>query len=120
WIAPSLLSVAALLQWQTIAVGGARKRARIPYPQAYADKAEQEASKEAMIFNCMQRAHQNTLENVPVVVLATLVSGIRYPISAAAACGLWSFARLIYTVRYGTGDPRKVILLFQGRPDQHH
>jgi hypothetical protein len=55
------------------------------YDPAYADKAEQEASKEAMIFNCTQSkelifscvlplmifagAHQNTLENAPVVVL---------------------------------------------------
>ena len=58
------------------------------YDPAYADKAEQEASKDAMVFNCTQReawflalssfclpqlrnsigAHQNTLENVPVIV----------------------------------------------------
>ncbi|KAH9964221.1 hypothetical protein BC827DRAFT_1154181 [Russula dissimulans] len=117
---------AAVLQWQTTVVGGARKRARIPYPQgerfhagetlilwadymysAYADKTEQEASKEAMVFNCAQRAHQNTLENVPVIVLTTLIGGLHYPIPAAAGCALWSLARIIYTVCYTTGEPRK-------------
>lgn len=38
----------------------------------------------------------------------TLISGLRYPIPAAAACGLWSLTRIIYTKRYGTGDPQKV------------
>ena len=58
-----------------MAVGGARRKARVPYPQvewlscgrsldllvdiisrlAYADKAEQESSNEAKVFNCMQR-----------------------------------------------------------------
>ncbi|KAH9964219.1 hypothetical protein BC827DRAFT_57497 [Russula dissimulans] len=113
WIAASVLSVAAVLQWQTTVVGGARKRARIPYPQAYADKTEQEASKEAMVFNCAQRAHQNTLENVPVIVLTTLIGGLHYPIPAAAGCALWSLARIIYTVRYTTGEPRKVFCFVQ-------
>jgi hypothetical protein len=31
----------------------------MPHDPAYADKAEQEASKEAMIFNCMQRKDLN-------------------------------------------------------------
>ena len=33
WIAASLVSVAVVLQWQGIAVAGARKAARIAYPQ---------------------------------------------------------------------------------------
>jgi glutathione S-transferase len=73
-------------------------------------------------------AHQNTLENVPVVVVTwvflssrtfrglitlltnyrTLIGGLRYPIPAAVACGLWTFTRIIYTIRYGTGEPKKV------------
>jgi len=110
WVTASLLSVATLLQWQGLSVCGARKKAHISYPLAYADKAEQEASKEAMIFNCMQRAHQNTLENAPVVVLTTVISGLRYPIPAAAGCGLWVLSRFVYTVRYGAGDPKKRML----------
>ncbi|KAF8506581.1 hypothetical protein F5888DRAFT_10435 [Russula emetica] len=113
YVAASLLSLTTVLQWQSIVVGGARKRARIAYPQPYADKAEQESSTDAKVFNCMQRAHQNTLENVPVVVLTTLISGFRYPIPAAAACGLWAVARIMYTIRYGTGEPKKRVLSVQ-------
>ncbi|KAI0257024.1 hypothetical protein BJV78DRAFT_1159704 [Lactifluus subvellereus] len=107
WVTASLLSVATLLQWQSLAVGGARRRAKIPYPRAYAEKAEQEASKDAMVFNCMQRAHQNTLENAPVIVTTTLISALHYPIPAAVGCGLWTLSRIIYTLTYGTGEPRK-------------
>lgn len=38
----------------------------------------------------------------------TVISGLRYPIPAAAACGLWALSRFVYTVRYGAGDPMKV------------
>jgi uncharacterized membrane protein len=124
------------------------------YGPAYAEKAEQESSNEAKVFNCLQRetrfpmpsfrsscntftgAHQNTLENVPVVVLTwvlfpsrvvmglitllatyrTLISGFRYPIAAAAACGLWSITRIMYTLRYGTGEPKKVFVCMQSHP----
>ncbi|KAI9509532.1 hypothetical protein F5148DRAFT_746532 [Russula earlei] len=111
WVGASLLSLAGILQWQTMLVGGARKKAGIAYPRAYAEKAEQEASKEALVFNCAQRAHQNTLENGPVIVITTLIGGLRYPILAAAVCALWSLTRVVYTVRYSSGEPRKVLFL---------
>jgi glutathione S-transferase len=38
----------------------------------------------------------------------TLIGGLRYPIPAAVACGLWSLTRILYTIRYGTGEPNKV------------
>ncbi|KAF8481836.1 hypothetical protein DFH94DRAFT_681184 [Russula ochroleuca] len=117
WVAASLVSVAIVLQWQRISVGNARKKASIPYPQAYAEKAEQESSMDAKIFNCKQRAHQNTLENVPEVILTTLIGGLRYPIFAAAACGFWSVTRILYMIRYGTGEPKKVfVFLFRSYP----
>jgi hypothetical protein len=48
-----------------------------------------------------------------ITVLATcrtLIGGLRYPILAAVGCGLWSFTRILYTIRYGTGEPKKVFL----------
>ena len=93
-------------------------------------------------------AHQNTLENVPVVVLTwvlfssrtlvglitlfvgqlyyyrTLISALRYPIPAAAACGLWSASRIMYMLRYGSGDPKKVFVFYTksawGRKSESH
>jgi glutathione S-transferase len=39
-------------------VSSARKASGIKYPQMYASKEEQDKSKEALKFNCVQRAHQ--------------------------------------------------------------
>jgi len=103
----AILSTAIVLLWQTSVVGKTRKRAEIKYPQAYAEKAEAAASKEAFIFNCAQRAHQNTLETIPIVLIMTLITAVKYPVPAAAACGLWSFSRIIYTLGYTTGEPKK-------------
>lgn len=107
WVVASLFSIVPVLQWQGSLVVKARKKAGIQYPQLYAEKVEQEASKDAMIFNCAQRAHQNTLENVPALVLSTAISAIHYPIYAAVGCGIWSFGRILYTMGYSTGDPRR-------------
>lgn len=32
---------------------------------------------------------------------------LKYPIPAAACCGLWSFSRILYTLGYATGEPAK-------------
>ena len=114
---------------------------------AYAEKAVQDASPPARIFNCRKRtytllcrrmavltahmctgAHANTLENAPCVItlcvpqsihptisiyaqvmLRSLLSGLRYPTFTALSVGLWSICRIIYTVGYGSGDPKQRI-----------
>ncbi|KAI0699356.1 membrane-associated proteins in eicosanoid and glutathione metabolism [Cerioporus squamosus] len=103
-----------LLLWQTIKVSRARKAAKVDYPQVYADKAEAAANKAALAFNCTQRAHQNTLEVLPVVLTGTLISGLKYPIAAAALSGVWVLARVFYTIGYSTGDPKKRNMLGAG------
>ena len=40
WVAASLVSVATVLQWQSLTVGRARKAARVPYPQGELWRAE--------------------------------------------------------------------------------
>ncbi|EJF67198.1 membrane-associated proteins in eicosanoid and glutathione metabolism [Dichomitus squalens] len=96
-----------LLTWQTIRVGAARKLAKIDYPQVYAEKAEAAVNQAAQKFNCAQRAHQNTLEVLPVILTGTLVTGLKHPIAASALCGTWVLARVFYTIGYSTGDPKK-------------
>ncbi|KAG6919877.1 hypothetical protein DXG01_015585 [Tephrocybe rancida] len=107
YVGASLLSTVFVLVGQNVAVGKWRKRAGIEYPQLYAEKAEAAASKDALIFNCAQRAHQNTLENLPIIYATTLLAGLKYPIVAASACATWSVARIFYTRGYLTGDPKK-------------
>jgi len=106
YVAASLLSIAVLLQWQAGSINYYRKEANIPYPQTFAEKAEMQASKEALIFNCAQRAHYNTVENVPIIVICTLVTALRHPIYAASACGLFTVGRILYTIGYLSGEPR--------------
>ncbi|KAK0203493.1 hypothetical protein DFS33DRAFT_1383745 [Desarmillaria ectypa] len=105
WVGAALLSTQFLLLGQVTIVGRRRKAAGIKYPQLYAEKAQEEASKEAKIFNCAQRAHQNTLENIPVIYTTTLLTAVYYPTIAAAACGTWVLGRILYTRGYITGDP---------------
>ncbi|KAI0053459.1 membrane-associated proteins in eicosanoid and glutathione metabolism [Auriscalpium vulgare] len=109
YVLAALLSTSFVLRWQSdYMVSKARKAAGIPYPQMYAEKAEHAASKAAQVFNCTQRAHQNTLEGLPAILVTTLISAIYSPLVAASACGFWSFARILYTLGYSTGEPKRV------------
>ena len=107
-----------------------------------------DASKEAYVFNCAQRiylllgcysrrinsfltiagAHQNTLENLPIIYVlsvaqfvlsfdtdghfSTLLVGTKYPIVAASACALWSISRISYTCGYIKGNASKARTIF--------
>ena len=59
----------------SLKVGKARKQFKIPYPVMYAESSH----KDANAFNCVQRAHQNSLENLVRLVL-------RRQAAAWAAC----------------------------------
>lgn len=107
YVAAGLVSTVWVLGWQMLVVGKHRKRSGIKYPQLYAEKAEAEASKDAFLFNCAQRAHQNTIEHMPIVVVTTLVTSMKNPVFAGYACGLWALSRVLYTLGYTTGDPVK-------------
>lgn len=41
-------------------------------------------------------------------VYRTLITGLKFPVAAAAACGLWTIGRISFTRGYITGDPLKV------------
>jgi len=107
YVGAALVSTVWLLIAQGVIVSRYRKRAGIKYPQMYAEKAEAEASKDALKFNCAQRAHQNTLENIPLVLVSTIITGLQFPVYAAAGCAVWTLSRISYTRGYITGDPKK-------------
>ncbi|KAM5532236.1 hypothetical protein V8D89_014075 [Ganoderma adspersum] len=108
--AAAAVSTFWLLLWQTFRVGRARKAANVDYPQVYAEKAEAAANQAALKFNCVQRAHQNTLESIPMILTGTLITGLKYPVVAASLCGVWTFSKIFYTIGYSTGDPKKRLL----------
>ena len=77
----------------------ARKRLGVKYPGMYSEDHPE--------FNCIQRAHQNTLENLPIFIATLLLGGLRHPRYAAIFGGIWFVGRVVYTVGYGTGQPDK-------------
>ncbi|KIK70771.1 hypothetical protein GYMLUDRAFT_235190 [Collybiopsis luxurians FD-317 M1] len=105
YVAGALLSTVFLLVGQSSVVSRHRKAAGIKYPQTYAEVKEVEASVDALKFNCAQRAHQNTLEYISIVYTTTLISALKFPKFAAAACTFWSLSRVLYTRGYISGDP---------------
>ncbi|KAE9393062.1 membrane-associated proteins in eicosanoid and glutathione metabolism [Gymnopus androsaceus JB14] len=107
YVGAALLSTVFLITGQTIIVGARRKAAGIKYPQLYAEKAEVEKSFDALRFNCAQRAHQNTMEFIPLLYLTTCLTATKLPIVAASLCGTWVLARVFYTRGYVTGKPEK-------------
>ncbi|KIY70690.1 hypothetical protein CYLTODRAFT_451458 [Cylindrobasidium torrendii FP15055 ss-10] len=107
YVGLALISTQLVLLFQEITVGHWRKISKIKYPQLYAEKAEMEANPDAVTFNCAQRAHANTLENVPIILVGTLVTAMKYPIFAAVTCGLWSFSKFRYTRGYLKGADKR-------------
>ncbi|KAJ6511420.1 hypothetical protein C8R47DRAFT_734141 [Mycena vitilis] len=107
YVAAAVISTVYLLAFQTSQVVKYRGISGVKYPRMYADNAEMAANPNAVKFNCAQRAHQNTLENLPMLYSMALVTSLKYPVLGASALGLWSLARVGYTLGYVTGDPKK-------------
>ena len=57
--------------------------------------------------NNFQRAHQNTLEYFPFVMIQFLVMAASNPKWAAICFSIWITARFFYATGYYTGNPEK-------------
>ncbi|KAJ2912153.1 hypothetical protein MD484_g8260, partial [Candolleomyces efflorescens] len=114
YVGAALVSTIFLLIGQSQVVSIKRKKAGIEYPQMYADKLQEKESKDALVFNCAQRAHQNTLENIPIVYVTTIVAGLQYPVYSASVCAFWVLSRILYTRGYISGDPKKRVSVAYG------
>ena len=76
----------------------------MPYPTMYADEKEH---KHAQAFNCVQRAHQNTVEFSPAFLMCLLIGGLQYPLVAAALGAVYGLARIQYFKGYSSGEANK-------------
>ncbi|BGP14062.1 hypothetical protein JCM10213_002357 [Rhodosporidiobolus nylandii] len=106
-LAVAAAGVPSLLMFATHKVSKARKAAKIAYPAAYADNALAERDLKAKQFNCAQRSHQNTLENLPLFLTSLLYTGLHHPKYAAAAGAIWVVGRFAYVIGYSSGEPKK-------------
>lgn len=85
--------------WHQSLVGKARKKYDIKYPIMYSDTN--------MVFNCVQRAHQNYLECYPQFLYLLFLGSIEHPILGASAGVVYLAGRVVYALGYSTGDPSK-------------
>ncbi|KAF4027689.1 MAPEG domain-containing protein [Phytophthora infestans] len=89
--------------WAGMKVGKARKLYGIEYPQMYAEQSD----KNAKAFNCVQRGHQNILENIPIFLALVFTSSIYRPQIAAIASFVRILGFIVYMSGYSSGDPKK-------------
>ncbi|GBN06489.1 Microsomal glutathione S-transferase 3 [Araneus ventricosus] len=69
------------------------------YPTMYSDSN--------IVFNCIQRAHGNFLENYPQFLFLLLVGGLSHPKLSTFGGILYLLGRIVYALGYSTGDPQK-------------
>eukprot|EP00486_Rosalina_sp_Unknown_P002696 CAMPEP_0201575488 /NCGR_PEP_ID=MMETSP0190_2-20130828/20711_1 /ASSEMBLY_ACC=CAM_ASM_000263 /TAXON_ID=37353 /ORGANISM="Rosalina sp." /LENGTH=184 /DNA_ID=CAMNT_0048005163 /DNA_START=26 /DNA_END=580 /DNA_ORIENTATION=+ len=102
-----MLFNAYILMYLGVKVGGARKKYGVDYPDMYADVHHAKNKKNANIFNCIQRAHQNSLEQQPMFLTVSALASQKYPLVAGVAGFVVCIGRLAYAAGYSTGDPKK-------------
>ena len=68
-------------------------------------------SKDSAIFNCIQRAHQNTLENLPQFYFLLTMGGLSNSKLTAAGAWIWMAGRIVYAEGYSIGDPKSLIYI---------
>ncbi|XP_064648872.1 glutathione S-transferase 3, mitochondrial-like isoform X1 [Lineus longissimus] len=85
--------------WHMSQVMKARKEHKIEYPALYSPTNND--------FNCVQRAHQNYLENQPQFLMILFLGGLQYPKISAAAGMIYLAGRVAYAIGYSSGDPKK-------------
>lgn len=89
--------------WMSFQVGKARKKYKVFYPIMYATEAD---SKDAKLFNCIQRGHQNSLEMMPMFFVLMILGGFKHPLICASLGVFYSITRFFFFKGYATGDPQ--------------
>lgn len=90
--------------WMSFQVAKARKKYKVFYPTLYAIESE---NKDAKLFNCVQRGHQNSLEMMPMFFVLLILGGIKHPNICASLGLVYAISRFFYFKHYATGVPEK-------------
>lgn len=104
WVLAAVLANILLTFFMAVGVGAARRKYKVPYPTMYVDE---KSHKEGVAFNCVQRAHQNTMEFLPSVITVLLLGGLQYPRVAAVLGFGYIAARVQYWRGYSSGEAQK-------------
>ncbi|WWC66912.1 uncharacterized protein I206_100819 [Kwoniella pini CBS 10737] len=100
-----LVGAFALNLFQQTRVMSARKEAGVKYPTLYVSEAEANADPKKMKFNCVQRAHGNTIENIPYMLALFGFLSVFHPKLATIFMSHLVIGRFSYTIGYSSGNP---------------
>ncbi|KAG6576422.1 Microsomal Glutathione S-transferase [Phytophthora cinnamomi] len=89
--------------WAGIKVGKARELYGVNYPQMYAEQS----NRYAKAFNCLQRGHQNNLEQTPIFLALLFTSSVYRPQIVVIAGLVRVLGFIVYMRGYSSGDPKK-------------
>ncbi len=101
WVILALVANVLLNLYMGGQVGKARKKYKVFYPTMYAMESE---NKQAKLFNCVQRGHQNSIEYMPTFFALLLIGGLQFPIAAAILGAIYNVGRFLYFQGYATGS----------------
>ncbi|BFZ09552.1 hypothetical protein BsWGS_12591 [Bradybaena similaris] len=87
----------AMLNYLAFRVMQARKKYNVNYPNLYSKTSDE--------FNCIQRAHQNTLEVYPQFLVFLLLGGLQFPKLSAVFGVIFIASRFVYAHGYYTFEP---------------
>ncbi|KAG2484460.1 hypothetical protein HYH03_016696 [Edaphochlamys debaryana] len=93
--------------FMAVGVMQARKKYGVNYPDLYATAENCPNAEYRKPFNCVQRGHQNSLENQPIFLALLISAGLKHPITAAVAGLTYLAGKVLYFKGYSSGDPAK-------------
>ena len=102
YIILTIVAYVFLNLYMQIQVGKARKKYHVSYPALYATEAD---TKDYKLFNCVQRGHQNSLENLPLFFVLIVLGGLKHPLICSGLGVAYIIARFFYFTGYSSGDP---------------
>jgi len=83
----------------------ARKKYKVSYPALYATKDHKLSAGDMNTFNCIQRAHQNTLESWAPMTILCVINGFYTPVYSSLFMITYSIGRVVYGTGYGSSGP---------------